>query len=109
MDHFLAGNPTILFFMLTTDSTWNAYGIVPSICSPWTGPYGFHGSSSDFILHIHVLFHMDSMEESTSNSMENPLNGLSKIVPMLEIKHSTLSVCDVHKQKDILTAGLYDH
>ena len=58
---WLATQP-FYFSIPTMESIWNAYGMVPSICSPWTGPYGFHGISSKFILQIHVLFHMDSME-----------------------------------------------
>ena len=67
MDYFLAGNPAIFSFHT---------------------PYGFHEISNEFTLQIHVLFHMDSMEESTSNYVENPLNVLSKIVSTLRIEHS---------------------
>ena len=52
-------------------------------------PYGFHRISNEFTLQIHVLFHMDSMEESTSNFVEKPLIVLSKIVPTLRIELST--------------------
>ena len=69
---------------------WSPYGMDHSMDIPCPGPCGFHGISNEFTLQIHVLFHMDSMEESTSNSVENPLNGLSKIVTTSRIEHSAL-------------------
>ena len=39
----------------------------------------------------------------------NPLNGLSEIVLMVEIEHSTLLMCHVGKCKDVLTVRLCNH
>ena len=100
---WLATQP-ICHSMLTMESIWNTYGMVPSICNPWTGPCGFHGISNEFEL--------QSMYYSIWIPWKqipwiNPLNGLSKIVSALEIKHSTLSTHHVVKSENVLTAGLF--
>ena len=69
---------------------------------PCPGPCGFHGISNEFKLQIHVLFHVDSMEESTSNSMENPLKGLSKMVSTSRIEQSTPQHINVCKDRAFL-------
>ena len=79
---------------------WSPYGIHMEWTIPWTFhghsmfwsmwiPCGFHGISNEFTLKIYVLFHMDSMEESTSNSVEEPSIVLSKIVSSTRIEPST--------------------
>ena len=81
---WLATQP-IFHSIPTMESIWIPYGMHHSInilC-------GFHGISNELTLQIHVLFHMVSMEESTSNSMENPLKVLSIIVSTWRIEHST--------------------
>ena len=100
---WLATQP-ICYSMLTMEFIWNTYGMVPSICNPWTGPCGFHGISNEFEL--------QSMYYSIWIPWKqipwiNPLNGLSKIVSALEIKHSTLSTHHVVKSENVLTAGLF--
>ena len=94
MDYFLAGNPAIFSFHtpygVHMESIWNGPFHGHSMSWSMWIPCGFHGISNEFTLQIHVLFHMDSMEESTSNSVENPLNGLSKIVSTSRIEHSAL-------------------
>ena len=97
----LATQP-ICYSMLTLEFIWKTYGI---ICNPWTGPCGFHGISNEFEL--------QSMYYSIWIPWKqipwiNPLNGLSKIVSALDIKHSTLSTCHVFKSENVLTAGLSD-
>ena len=91
----------IFYSMLTMESIWNAYEMVPSICKPWTGPCGFHGISNEFKLQIHVLFHMDSMDK--------PINWAIKNSGNIRIEPSTSVTCYMHKHNDVLTAGLCNH
>ena len=83
MDNFLAGNPANLLFHAH-------YGMVPSICNPWTGPCGFHGISNEFDLQIHVLFCMDSME---ANSVDKPIKWAVK--NSVSIRNQTLDLVHV--------------
>ena len=76
MDYFLAGSPAIFSFHthygFHMDCTWNGafHGPVHGE-SIWI-PYGFHGISSEFQLWIHVLFHMESMDQSIWNPWNSP-------------------------------------
>ena len=67
MDYFLAGH-----YGFHMDCTWNGafHGPVHGE-SIWI-PYGFHGISNEFQLQIHVLFHMESMEQSIWNPWNSP-------------------------------------
>ena len=69
------------------------YGVHMEWPIPCMSPCGFHGistvNSSTIPYGFHGTVHMDSMEESTSNFMENPPIVLSKIVPTLRIKQAT--------------------
>ena len=68
-------------------------------------PFRFHGVSNEFTLQIHVLFHKDSMEEST---VEKHIKCVVK--NSANIKNQTLhsTMCHVHKQENVLTAEPYD-
>ena len=74
------------------ESIWNTYGMVPSICNPWTGPCGFHGISNEFELQIHVLFRMDSME---ANSVDKPIKWAVK--NSVRVRNRTLDLVNTSR------------
>ena len=88
---WLATQP-ICYSMLTMESIWNTYGMVPSICNPWTGPCGFHGISNEFELQIHVLFRMDSME---AKSVDKPIKWAAK--NSVSVRNRTLDLVNVSR------------
>ena len=76
MDYFLAGSPAIFpvhtHYGFHIECPWNGafHGLVHGQ-SIWI-PYGFHGISNEFQLQIHVLFHMESMDQSIWNPWNSP-------------------------------------
>ena len=60
-----------------------------------------HGISNEFILQIYVLFHMDSLEESISNSTEKPIkwavknsaNGINWTLDFVDVSHGPVQGC----------------
>ena len=92
MDYFLAGNPAIFSFHthhgVHMESIWNGPFHGHSMFQSMWIPCGFHGIFNEFTLKIYVLFHMDSMEESISNFVEEPSIVVSKIVSPSRIELS---------------------
>ena len=72
MECFLAGDPAIFSFHTH---------------------YGIHGISNEFISQIHVLFHMDSMEQWTSNSVEKLIKWAIKNT--IIVRNRTLNFADM--------------
>ena len=74
---------------------------VDSILMPWTGHGPFFGWWPSHFFIPCLLWSPHQIP------WKNSLNGLSKILPTSEIKHSTLLICQMHKHESILTAGLW--
>ena len=70
---------------------WKLHGVVNSMVIPCTVPCEFHGISKEFTLQtivpFHRVFHMDSMEQSTYNSMEKQIKYVVKKMSTMRIKH----------------------
>jgi hypothetical protein len=69
---FWLGPQPFLESIPTMDSIWTVHGMVHSMDWSMDSPYGFHGISNEFQLQIHVLFHMESMDQSIWNPWNSP-------------------------------------